>query len=138
MLSVEIREYAESDFPAVLALYGQVGWTNYTKTPSILKTACKNSLCLLTAWREKQLVGLIRAVGDGCTIIYIQDILVSPDSRRQGIGRRLLEYLDEAFPDVRQKLLLTDDLPAATDFYKSCGYAPVNTFNCIAFAKLGA
>lgn len=40
------------------------------------KKARSNSLKLWTAWDGKKLVGQARVVGDGLTIIYIQDILV--------------------------------------------------------------
>ena len=41
-----------------------------------LKNAINNSLKVLTAWDDEKLVGLIRVIGDGYTIIYIQDILI--------------------------------------------------------------
>lgn len=31
---------------------------------------------VLTAWSDDKLVGILRIVGDGYTIVYIQDLLV--------------------------------------------------------------
>ncbi|WP_430038931.1 GNAT family N-acetyltransferase [Peribacillus simplex] len=40
----------------------------------------------MTAWDDDKLVALIRVVGDGQTIIYIQVILVLENYQDQGIG----------------------------------------------------
>ena len=48
-------------------------------------------------------------VGDGYTILYIQDLLVHPDFARQGIGSRLLLRILGKYESVYQKILLTDD-----------------------------
>ena len=41
----------------------------------MLEKAYKNSLCVLGAYKDDQLVGIIRAVGDGVTIMFIQGFL---------------------------------------------------------------
>lgn len=38
-----------------------------------------------------QLQGIIRVVGDGYTIVWIQDILVFPDQQRKGVGSALIQ-----------------------------------------------
>src|SRR5699024_12750383 len=64
--------------PIFLSLYKAVGWSNYYKKPSMLKKAYENSLYIIGAYLNEELIGVIRVVGDGSSIIYIQDILVSP------------------------------------------------------------
>ena len=62
-------------------LYDSVGWSAYTKTPERLIPMLEGSRYLYTA-REAttdgtgRLVGLVRAVGDGHSIAYVQDLLV--------------------------------------------------------------
>ena len=71
--------YKENIIPTeedIITLYNDANWTAYTNDKQTLMNALKNSLCLITAWNNNQLVGLIRVVGDNYTIIYIQDILV--------------------------------------------------------------
>ena len=67
------------------------------------------------------LVGLVRTVSDGETIVYVQDILVTPDDQREGIGGALLDAVLEHYADVRQLVLLTDDEPGQRAFYESRG-----------------
>lgn len=109
----------------LLALYGSVGWSEYTKDPQRLTAAVSASLAVITAHDGEKLVGLARLVGDGLTIIYVQDILVAPDYQRHGIGRELVQQLIEPFAQVRQKVLMTDDEPRQIAFYESLGFTEI-------------
>ena len=119
--------------PEVLALYKSVGWSMYTRDPARLERALTHSLTVLSAYEGKQLVGLIRAVGDGETILFIQDLLVLPEYQRRGIGKQLIEALLARFPEVRQRVLLTDDDPKTRSFYKAAGFVESQQMGVIAF-----
>ena len=80
------RPVSQSD---LLALYGSVGWSSYTRDPAGLHRAVAGSLWRMGAWDGPELVGLVRAVGDDVSIAYVQDVLVRPDRQRRGIGARL-------------------------------------------------
>ncbi len=103
-------------------LYSDANWTTYTNDLPRLIDAIKNSLLTVTAWDGSRLVGLIRIVGDGVTIIYFQDILVLKSYRRKGIGTHLINTVFEEYKAVRQKVLLTDDTPQTRGFYESLGF----------------
>lgn len=109
----------------LLALYESVGWSAYTASPGLLEAAVAGSSCVVTARRGEVLVGLARALSDGATICYLQDVLVRPDEHRRGIGRALVRAVLDRYPAVRQKVLLTDDEPGQRAFYESLGYAEV-------------
>ena len=119
--------------PEVLALYKSVGWSMYTRDPARLERALTHSLTVLSAYEGKQLVGLIRAGGDGETILFIQDLLVLPEYQRRGIGKQLIEALLARFPEVRQRVLLTDDDPKTRSFYKAAGFVESQQMGVIAF-----
>ncbi|MEY4715838.1 GNAT family N-acetyltransferase [Lacticaseibacillus paracasei] len=119
--------------PEVLALYKSVGWSMYTRDPARLERALTHSLTVLGAYEGKQLVGLIPAVGDGETILFIQDLLVLPEYQRRGIGKQLIEALLARFPEVRQRVLLTDDDPKTRSFYKAAGFVESQQVGVIAF-----
>ena len=82
----------------LLALYSSVGWTNYTNNPTMLEEAVKASLWQMTVYDKEELVAYIRLVGDGHSVIFVQDLLVRPDYQRQGIGTKLLEEALGTFP----------------------------------------
>ena len=117
-------------------LYNDAGWSSYTKDMSKLMRAIKASLFVVTAWEGNNLIGLIRVVGDGLTIIYIQDILVKKSYKRRGIGTKLLEEVLKEYEDVRQKVLLTDESEETRGFYEQNGFVSCDKGEVVAFARL--
>ena len=130
MIKIDQRQLNQAD---VLALYQAVGWNMYTRDPKKLERAIAQSLSVLGAHDGNRLVGLIRAVGDGETILFIQDLLVLPSYQRQGIGRQLVNALVDQFPQVRQRVLLTDDKPQTRTFYENIGFVQSSKVGVIAF-----
>ncbi len=125
-------------FEEVLSLYNAVGWTNYTQNPNMLEEAYKNSLHIIGALNEEgKLVGVLRAVGDGASILFIQDILVYPEYHHQGIGTKLLQLTLEKYKSVYQIQLTTDDSTKTVSFYESNGFTSLTSLNCVSFIYRG-
>lgn len=116
-------------------LYNNVGWSSYTNDIDTLIKSIENSLKVISVWDKDELVGLIRVVGDGYSIIYIQDILVLDNYQRLGIGRKLISIILDEYKNVRQKVLLTDDEEKTISFYENIGFKKSKEFGCIAFVK---
>ena len=122
----------------VMPLYEAVGWTNYTQKPEMLEAAYKNSLHVLAALNDEgKLVGILRAVGDGASILFIQDILVYPEYQHQGIGTKLLQMILEKYKNVYQIQLATDDSTKTVSFYESNGFTNLTSLNCVSFIYTG-
>ena len=136
MNSVKLQPYTEYNEAEILALYSSVGWTAYTAEPEKLRLGFENSLFTLGAYEKGELVGLIRAVGDGQTIVFIQDILVFPEHQRRGIGSLLLNAVLERYAHVRQIELATDNTEKTAAFYKNLGFAPMAELGCCGFMRL--
>ena len=135
-MNYEIKEYKNYIEQEIMNLYGRVGWINYTDNPTMLENAYKNSLKVYGAYDGEKLVGVIRVVGDGYSIVYIQDILILPEYQRQGIGRALLEKVLETYKHVYQKTLMTDNTEKTIQFYKSVGFLMDTDIECRAFMKV--
>ncbi|HEM6289121.1 TPA: GNAT family N-acetyltransferase [Streptococcus suis] len=133
---ITYKQNPQLDFQAVLEIYDSVGWTNYTDRPTMLQKALKHSLFVLAAYDGDRLVGLLRAVGDGYSIVFIQDILVLPTYQRQGIGRQLLEQAITHFPGIYQLHLLTDNTEKTRSFYEALGFTAVESLDCVAYTYL--
>ena len=114
-----------------LELYESVGWSNYTSQPEMLRNAYSKSLKILAAYDSEKLIGIIRVVGDGYSIVYVQDLLILLEYQRKGIGTRLLEEITSIYRDVYQKVLLTDNTEKTVSFYKSLGYRLDNEVGCV-------
>lgn len=130
-----IREYNGYKEKEILGLYADVGWKAYTQDPESLRKGYENSLLVLAAYEGEELMGIIRAVGDGQTIVFIQDILVYNRYQRQGIGTALLNAVLERYHNVRQIELVTDNTEKTIAFYRSVGLRPLHEFGCCGFMR---
>ena len=135
-MEFSIKEYGKYQEAEILNLYGSVGWANYVNNPDMLKNAYANSLKILGAYEGEKLLGVIRVVGDGCSVVVIQDVLVLPEYQRKGIGAALIFKILDLYQNVYQKLLLTDDTEQTTRFYQSAGFKMDTEIGCRAFLKM--
>lgn len=136
--NMEIKEYQTYNEQEVIDLYQSVGWTNYTSCPEMLEEAYKNSLCILGAFEKEKLVGVVRVVGDGISIVFVQDILVLPEYQRQGVGSALMRAILKKYASVYQVELLTDSTEKSKAFYSSVGLVPVSELGCSAYIRMSA
>lgn len=111
----------------LVALYDAVGWSAYTRDPEALTASIAGSHSVLTARDAAgRLLGLVRTMSDGVTIVYVQDLLVVPTAHRSGIGGALLDAVLDRSASVRQTVLLTDDEPGQRAFYESRSFVEVH------------
>lgn len=136
MKNIVIKEYTNIVLDEILKLYESVGWKNYTENSEMLKNAFENSLKIFAAFDEKKLIGFIRVVGDGFSIIYIQDLLVLPEYQGKKIGSMLINKVNEAYKNVYQKVLLTNKDEKSIKFYESNGFKQTSKINCVSFIKI--
>jgi|LGVF01.2.fsa_nt_gb ribosomal protein S18 acetylase RimI-like enzyme len=133
--NIKYKIYKDYQEEEVLKLYNSVQWANYTENPNMLKAAYENSLYILGAYDNDDLVGVIRVIGDGHSIIYIQDIIVRPDYQRYGIGSKLLSSALSTYSHVYQKILLTENEEKTVKFYESVGFKADHDLGCVAFCQ---
>ncbi len=101
----------------------------------MLKLAYDNSLRIVSLWDDNKLIGIIRVVGDGYSIIYIQDLIILTEYQKRGLGSMLMNYVMNAYKDVYQKVLLTENKTSTVQFYESCGFVTNDKYNCVAFVQ---
>lgn len=135
----------------LLNLYNAVGWSAYTQTPKRLVPMLEGSRYAYIAWvtntgetREpkprqgRQLVGLVRAVGDGQSVAYLQDLLVHPQAQKNGIGSELLRHIlsDINRDNIRQRFITTDAQDRhVVALYRHFGFTPVHENGCVTLAQ---
>lgn len=133
---MELREYTNFNQKEILSLYTSVGWENYTRSPQMLERAYENSFLKIAAFDGEQLIGMVRVVGDGASVVLIQDLLVRPEYQRKGIGSKLMRAVLERCKDVYQIELMTDNTEKTILFYQSLGLKKVDKIGCCAFLKM--
>lgn len=120
----------------LVELYNRVGWVKYTKDIASMSEILPGTTYYIAAWNEQNLVGLIRTISDNVSIAYVQDILVSPDMQRCGIGKKLIQKTLQNFGHIRQIVLITDDTEKTKGFYESIGLHRLISYECIGYMKL--
>ncbi len=132
---MEIKEYKHYKQDEIQSLYTEVGWTAYTDDMEALQQGYEHSLLVLAAYEGDDLLGIIRVVGDGFTIVFVQDILVFPDKQRQGVGAALLQAVLDRYANVRQIELVTDNTEKTIAFYQSMGFCKLSEWGCCGFMR---
>jgi GNAT superfamily N-acetyltransferase len=81
----------------IAGLYRAQGWwqAGDDESPQLIPRLIAGSHCFVVALEGEDIVGMGRAISDGVSDAYIQDLTVRSDHRNQGIGRRLLQTLLE-------------------------------------------
>ena len=132
---MKIAEYTHFNEDEILPLYSQVGWIAYTENKESLRKGFEHSLLVLAAYENEDLLGIIRVVGDGYTVVFVQDLLVFPDQQRQGVGKALLRAVLDRYPDVRQIQLVTDRTEKTMAFYQAMGFRDIAELGCCGLMK---
>lgn len=132
---IEYGEFRLDYLDDAYRIYEENGWKNYLHDTDKLSRAFRQSLYILGAFEDDRLVGFVRCVGDAEYILYVQDLIVKPSHQRKGIGRELMRRVSEAFPAIRQFVLITDrDDEVSNAFYQAiglssdCGGYPINVY----------
>jgi len=123
---------------AFTALRNRAGWGGIRLSQA--QQLLANSLHGVTAYDGDKAIGMARIIGDGVLNAYIQDVVIAPDYRGQGVGKAILLAL---IADMRQSIPAdcTVGLMAAKGqegFYSSFSFItrPDKDYGAGMFAKL--
>ncbi|MGE8377211.1 MAG: GNAT family N-acetyltransferase [Sphingobacterium sp.] len=103
----------------ILQLYQANKWSAAEK-PELLIKALLNSHSLVTAWDGATLVGLGNAISDGYLVVYYPHLLVLPSYQGKGVGRLIMDKMQEIYKDFHMQMLTADG--KAIHFYKKNGF----------------
>ena len=119
----------------VLTLYRAAGWFAQDDPAPQLDAMIANSFAVSAAFDPAgRLLGMARALSDGVSDAYILDVVVRPDHRRQGIGRRLVSALAEHLATFGIDWIVCIGVPGTESLYKSAGGEPMTGHTPFRFA----
>lgn len=116
-LSISLDDRIETD--EVIALYRANDWSSADK-PEQLLAALRNSHSLVTARVDGRLVGLGNAISDGHLVVYYPHLLVHPEFQGQGVGRQMMDALQQRYAGLHMQMLTADG--RAISFYENLGF----------------
>jgi len=121
----------ESDNARILELYRAAGWWQTDDNPRYLETVkgiIANSFCFVIAKKSDAIIGMGRAISDGVSDAYIQDVTVAAAERGKGIGkgiiRELVKFLKER--DIQWIGLISE--PGYERFYGNLGFSVMQSY----------
>lgn len=117
-LSISLDDRIETD--EVIALYRANDWSSADK-PEQLLAALRNSHSLVTARVDGRLVGLGNAISDGHLVVYYPHLLVHPEFQGQGVGRQMMDALQQRYAGLHMQMLTADG--RAISFYENLGFS---------------
>ncbi|MBK8503726.1 MAG: GNAT family N-acetyltransferase [Saprospiraceae bacterium] len=85
----------------------------------------KNSNIVVTAWENRKLIGLSRAISDFSYCCYLSDLCVRDEYKKNGIGKELVMLTKQNAGD-ECKLILQSS-PNAIIFYKNIGMENIDS-----------
>jgi spermidine synthase len=124
---IEIKVVTVADRGAVKKLYQEAGWWRAGDETadgcSWIDELVKGSFCFAGAFRGAEMIGMGRAVSDGVSDAYIQDVVVAKAHRGAGIGERII---GEIVAFLRQRRIGWIGLiaePGTHPFYERLGFS---------------
>ncbi|MDH7510826.1 MAG: GNAT family N-acetyltransferase [Methanolinea sp.] len=115
------------DANALVTLYRAGGWWREDWDPAEIPRLVRASFAFAIAIHREsgKTVGMGRAISDGVSDAYIQDLVVLPEFRGSGAGRMLLEKLvEECFSRGITWIALVAE-PGTVNFYAGSGFVPM-------------
>jgi len=103
----------------VINIYRANRWSSAEK-PEKLIPALRASDALVTARMSGILVGIGNAISDGHMVVYYPHMLVHPDYKGKGVGRAMMEKMQQKYRGFHQQMLTAD--AEAIGFYESMGF----------------
>jgi aralkylamine N-acetyltransferase len=138
---IEIKVIADADRDSVKKLYLQAGWWQESdQTPdgnSWIDALVRGSFCFVGAFAGAEMIGMGRAVSDGVSDAYIQDVVVLKKFRGQGIGAAIVRKLSD-FLKVRHIgwIGLVAE-PGTEPFYRRLGFEVMEGYAPMLLKKQG-
>lgn len=141
---LKIRELRKDDYPTIINFEKEIALRSFPEAPildenyhaqKLTKATAKTPRCLKIAVIDDEVVGWLwlRTEKDRSTsekFGYIKSIIVKPQYRHQGIGRRLLEIAEEYFTALgikRVDLIASEVNYDATLFFEAAGFKQKHT-----------
>lgn len=103
----------------LVSLYKSNNWSS-AESPDLLFKAIKNSHNFVTARLNNELIGLGNSISDGYMVVYFPYLLIKPEFQGKGIGRMIMNKLQEQYANFHMQMLTADinSIP----FYNKIGF----------------
>jgi GNAT superfamily N-acetyltransferase len=121
--NLEIREGLEGLTAArITTLYRRAPLLRAVSDPKRVWHMFEEASLVLTAWNSGELVGIARVMTDGVLFSYLCDLAVEPDVQRLGVGKALINAVEERCKGTE---LMLRDSDISSGYYAHLGFSTV-------------
>jgi ribosomal protein S18 acetylase RimI-like enzyme len=136
---VEIKILVQADRESLKKLYQQAGWwdeDDETGDGGVwIDALVKGSFCFVGAFAGEEMIGMGRAVSDGVSDAYIQDVTVLRKFRGQGVGARIMEKIVDFLQSRKIGWIGLVAEPGTLDFYRRLGFDVMKDYSPMRLKK---
>nr|MDK2850197.1 hypothetical protein [Candidatus Cloacimonadota bacterium] len=131
MNDVSYHVVNETDNARILELYRAAGWWEQKDDPANLQKVGKiiaNSFCFVIAVKDDEIIGMGRALSDGESDAYIQDVTVWEAQRGNGYGKGIVNFLVNYLHEHNIYWIALISEPGYEGFYNSLGFSEMKGY----------
>lgn len=128
-MPIEFQQVRAWPTEELVALYRAAGW--WRETPAAraaVPALVAGSFAFLVAVEDGRAVGMGRAISDGASDAYLQDVAVLPSHRGRGIGAELIRRLAAHCTARGLEWVGLVAEPGTTAFYARLGFRPLEGY----------
>jgi len=131
MESFSFRITQEAPLEAIVELYQDAGW--WQESPQARKAIplmIRNSFCFILVQENssQKIVGMGRALSDGCSDAYIQDVVILKSFRQKGLGAKLIQELTSYCQKKGLEWIGLIGEPGTKSFYEKLGFEELPSY----------
>jgi len=127
-IKVEITENA--DIEQLKCLYKEAGWWSEDDDtdPDLMNKIIQGSFCFAVASIGDKVIGMGRAISDGVSDAYIQDVAVLSELRGKGIGVLIMDEIVKYLRNKNINWIALISEPEAVSFYQRYGFSQMTDY----------
>jgi len=107
MNEILFKTIKDIDKSELVELFKSVGWKT-AEYPNKLYKAINNSDCVISAWINDELIGLISTISDGYINAFITYLLVKPEFQKNNIGTELMNRICIYYKGFGRRIVSTE------------------------------
>ena len=128
---IEIKIIKDAPIDDLILLYKDAGWwseENDGVDPDFIQKIVDGSFCFAVAYHEGGVVGMGRAISDGVSDAYIQDVVVLSEYRGKGIGIKIMDTIIDFLKSKGIGWISLISEPKAVAFYERYGFTKMEEY----------
>ncbi len=113
---------------AIVELYVDAGWWEEGWKEDVIPAMVANSFLFAAAYHDGEMIAMGRAISDGVSDGYIQDVVVRSDYRGQGLGQAMVKRLVKELRKAGVDWIGLIGQPGTKGFYEQLGFVEMPQF----------